>query len=206
MQLDAAVLSAPSAREGEAFAAPDSAVTATAPSAAAPVVIVGAGPVGLRVAQELIKRDPACPLVIYGEERWQPYNRVRLSSFLAGELGWSSVVTDSLPPDAENVELRLGCAVLAIDRAQRTVLDAADRTQPYSHLVLATGSRPQVPLIPGIALNGVFTFRSLGDAERLLARRVRSRRTVVLGGGLLGLEAARAMRRFNTEVCVIEHA
>jgi nitrite reductase (NADH) large subunit len=61
-------------------------------------------------------------------------------------------------------------------------------------------------LIPGIALNGVFTFRSLGDAERLLARRVRSRRTVVLGGGLLGLEAARAMRRFSTEVIVVEHA
>ncbi len=77
--------------------------------------------------------------------------------------------------------------------------------QPYSRLILATGSRPHIPDIPGIDLPGVYAFRDARDAQSLLARRVRSRRTLVLGGGLLGLEAARAMQRFNTEVCVIEH-
>jgi nitrite reductase (NADH) large subunit len=95
--------------------------------------------------------------------------------------------------------------VANIDRTNRCVRDVTGFTQPYSKLVLATGSHPHVPDIAGIKLPGVYTFRDVRDAHQLLARRVRSRRTVVLGGGLLGLEAARAMQRFNTEVCVIEH-
>jgi nitrite reductase (NADH) large subunit len=187
----------------------DAQASAAAPAvrgaAVPPIVIVGAGPVGLRVAHELQRRAADVPVVIYGDERWEPYNRVRLSAFLAGELGWQSVVADSTPPQGEHVELRLGCAVIAIDRASRCVIDATGRAQPYAQLVLATGSRPVVPDIPGIRLAGVFTFRSLSDAERLIARRMRSRRTAVIGGGLLGLEAARAMRRYGTDVCVIEH-
>lgn len=76
---------------------------------------------------------------------------------------------------------------------------------PYAELILATGSRPHIPDIPGTDRSGVFTFRDMDDAQQLLARRVRSRRTVVLGGGLLGLESARAMARHHTEVWVVEH-
>jgi nitrite reductase (NADH) large subunit len=170
-----------------------------------PVVIVGAGPVGIKAAQELHRRRPALPIVIYGDEPSEPYNRVRLSAFLSGELKWQALTRDLALPHATNVEARLGCAVVSIDRENRTVRDAAGWTQPYSKLVLATGSRPHVPAIRGIDLPGVYTFRDARDAQQLLARRVRSRRTVVLGGGLLGLEAARAMQRFNTHVCVVEH-
>ncbi|MBI3041947.1 MAG: NAD(P)/FAD-dependent oxidoreductase [Betaproteobacteria bacterium] len=173
--------------------------------AIAPVVVVGAGPVGMRVAQELCRRDPATPVVLYGEEASEPYNRVRLSSFLVGELSWQALTRDSALPPGANIETRYGCRVTAIDRESRCVRDATGFAQPYSRLVLATGSRPYVPDIPGIKLPGVYTFRDVRDAHRLLARRVRSRRTVVLGGGLLGLEAARAMQRFHTEVCVVEH-
>lgn len=182
------------------------AIAADAPGAQpAPVVIVGAGPVGTRTAQELARRRPGLAVVIYGEEPSEPYNRVRLSAFLVGELDWSSLTRDLvLPPDA-NIRARYGCAVTAIDRTSRCVRDSTGFVQPYSTLVLATGSRPYVPDIPGARLPGVYTFRDVRDAHRLLARRVRSRRTVVLGGGLLGLEAARAMQRFNTEVCVVEH-
>src|SRR5688572_27218183 len=172
---------------------------------ALPVVIVGAGPVGIKAAQELHRRDPDLPLVIYGEEPSEPYNRVRLSAFLSGELKWQALTRDLALPQRENVEARLGCAVTAIDRENRTVRDASGFVQPYSSLVLATGSRPHVPNIPGVTLPGVYTFRDARDVQQLIARRVRSRRTVVLGGGLLGLEAARAMQRFNTEVCVVEH-
>lgn len=173
---------------------------------AVPVVVVGAGPVGMRLAHELSRRAPGTPIVVYGDEPLPPYNRVRLSSFLAGELGWAGMVDEAPAPPSSGIELRLGLAVRAIDRAARCVVDASGRRQRYDALVLATGSRPVVPEVPGITLPGVYTFRHLRDAETLMARRVRSRHTVVVGGGLLGLEAARAMRRFGTAVCVLEHS
>lgn len=173
--------------------------------ATAPVVVVGAGPVGIRVTQELHRRMPGAPILLYGEEPSEPYNRVRLSAFLGGELNWQALTCDLKLPEDSNIEVRFGCAVTAIDREARCVRDATGAVRSYSRLVLATGSRPHVPDIPGIRLPGVYTFRDISDAHKLLARRVRSRRTAVLGGGLLGLEAARAMQRFNTEVCVIEH-
>ncbi len=169
------------------------------------MVIVGAGPVGMRMAQELWRRQPATPVVIYGDEASEPYNRVRLSSFLVGDISWQELTRDSALPAGANIETRYGCRVIAIDRARRCVRDATGFDQPYSRLVLASGSRAYVPDIPGIRLPGVYTFRDVSDAQRLFARRVRSRRTIVLGGGLLGLEAARAMQRFNTGVCVVEH-
>jgi nitrite reductase (NADH) large subunit len=175
------------------------------PAAAAdPVVIVGSGPVGVRVAQELQRRDPQIPVVLYGAERSEPYNRVRLTSFLAGELSWEALTRDLELPERANLEKRYGCAVVAIIRKARAVVDARGRTQRFGRLVLATGSRPYVPNIPGLSRPNVYTFRDFDDAQRLFARSVRSRCTVVLGGGLLGLEAARAMRRYNTEVLVIE--
>jgi nitrite reductase (NADH) large subunit len=94
---------------------------------------------------------------------------------------------------------------VAIDRATRRVTDSSGRVHRYADLVLAVGSSPHVPQVPGTSLSGVFTFRDFRDAERLFARRMRSRHTVVLGGGLLGLEAARAMHRFGTRVTVIDH-
>jgi nitrite reductase (NADH) large subunit len=176
------------------------------PAEPRPLVIVGAGPVGVRCAQELRRRDPVLPLLIYGIEAWVPYNRVKLSSLLAGETSWSDLADGLTLPDDAYTEVRLGCGVVEIDRGSRLVIDDQGRRQPYSQLVLATGSRSRVPDVPGIGQAHVYVFRDLDDAQRLMARRVRSRRTVVLGGGLLGLEAARAMQRMNTRVCVIEHA
>ena len=169
-----------------------------------PTVIVGSGPVGVRLAQELMRRAPHAPLVLYGAEPREPYNRVRLSSLLSGELSWDALTRDLNLPERAKFEKRLGCAVVSIDRAERTVRDATGRVQPYGALILATGSTPYVPEIAGVRLPGVFTFRDFEDAQGLFARSVRSRRTVVLGGGLLGLEAARAMRRFHTAVQVVE--
>ena len=176
------------------------------PEAAEPIVVVGTGPVGVRVAQELTRIAPAQPVVVYGNEPSIPYNRVRLSSLLAGEMNLNALLAGQDLPAGPHVTARLNCGVTAIDRERRAVIDAAGRAQPFWRLVLATGSRPLVPDIPGVGQDHVYVFRDLRDAERLCARRMRSRRTAVIGGGLLGLEAARAMQRFNTEVCVIEHA
>lgn len=171
-----------------------------------PVVIVGNGPVGMRVARELAERAPRTPVVIYGDEPHEPYNRVRLSSWLAGELTLEGLAQPLQSPAGSLIEERMGYRIQAIDGAARTVVDSSGRVQPYAELVLATGSSPLVPGIPGIDLAGVFTFRDLDDTNRLLARRLRSHHTVVLGGGLLGLEAARGMQRGGTRVTVIEHA
>ncbi|MHB1143198.1 MAG: FAD-dependent oxidoreductase [Sulfuricaulis sp.] len=175
-------------------------------AAVAPVVIVGAGPAGMRLARTLLERDPRREIVIYGDEPSTPYDRVRLSALLMGEIGWAGIAQDLKLPDGHRVVQHYHCAVLGIDRTARTVRDAHGRTQKYSHLVLATGSRPRLPRIPGIKLPGVFTFRDLRDTEQLRARCVRSRRAVVLGGGLLGLETARALQRHGVEVAVVEHS
>lgn len=170
----------------------------------APVVIVGTGPAGIRFAQELDKYATGTPMVIYGAEPGVRYSRVRLSMFVAAQLDWKTLTGDQELP--AHVEVRSGCEVVAIDRKTRCVIDAAGRSQPYSRLVLAIGSRPFIPNIPGIDRAGIFVLRHLGHAEMLCARQVRTRRTAVLGGGLLGLESARAMMRFHTEVVVIEMA
>jgi nitrite reductase (NADH) large subunit len=170
-----------------------------------PIVIVGSGPAGMQVAAGLARCVPGTPRLVYGDEPCEPYDRARLSAFLAGELRWESLAVDPALLQDPQLERRFGCSVTAIDRAARNVLDSWGRIQPYSKLILATGARPHVPRIPGITLAGVFTFRDFGDAQRLIARRARTRRTVVLGGGLFGLQAARAMHRSRTEVVVIEH-
>jgi nitrite reductase (NADH) large subunit len=171
-----------------------------------PIVIVGNGPVGMRLAKELLDRLPAQPIVIYGAEQHEPYNRVRLSSWLAGEVDWDQLAQPLQPPLGAQFEERIGYRIDLIDREARTVTDNSGRVQPYDRLVLATGSAPFIPQIPGIQLDGVFTFRDLDDTNRLLARRARSHHTVVIGGGLLGLEAARGMQPANTRVTVVEHA
>ncbi|MDT8385662.1 MAG: FAD-dependent oxidoreductase [Gammaproteobacteria bacterium] len=171
-----------------------------------PVVIVGNGPVGMHCARELLQRNPAAQIVIYGNERHLPYNRVKLSYLLAGELDWNALLDPLQIPATASVDERIGYTISRIDTQNRYVEDQQGNRQSYQKLILATGSRAHIPGIPGIDLTGVFTFRNLDDANLLLARQVRTQHTVILGGGLLGLEAARGMQRSNTRVTVIEHA
>jgi len=178
--------------------------SATAPADS--VVIVGTGPVGIRVAEELLRRDPSRAIVLYGDEPWEPYQRVQLSALLMGEIGWGAIDNRLPLPPAHRVVQHHHCAVVAIDRARHRVRDEHGREQGYAKLILATGSRPHVPTIPGTGRRGVYSFRNLTDVQQLMARRVRSRRTAVLGGGLLGIEAARALTRHATRVTLIQHA
>jgi len=168
-------------------------------------VVVGAGPVGVRFVQKLHKLSPDTNIVLYGNEPWQPYNRVLLSSFLAGESSWEHLSVGLEVPDVPQIKQVMNCAVLEIDTKNKSILDANDHQQPYSKLVLATGSKPRMPNIPGVGQANVFVFRNMSDVQQLFARRTRSQHTVILGGGLLGLEAARAMQKFNTKVTVLEH-
>ena len=169
-----------------------------------PVVVVGTGPVGVRYVQGLHERDPSCPIVVYGREPWEPYNRVQLSSFLQGLTDWPSLTQGLALPTAEHIEVRLHREILDIDLARREIRDHTGHVQRFSTLVLALGSRARIPDVPGVGQANVFAFRDLSDAHALMARQVSSRHTVVLGGGLLGIEAARAMQRLNTQVTIVE--
>ena len=179
--------------------APDSRQAATG----APVVIVGGGPVGIRLAQELTRRAIDC--VVFNAERWQPYNRVKLTPLLSGDAQIGQVMQPPPLAGPGAVQLFNGQRVIEIDRSARRVTTSLGRVTSYERLVLCTGSRAHVPPIPGAELAGVFTFRDFDDVEKLLARSVRSRRTAVIGGGLLGLEAARGMASRGVAVTVVEH-
>lgn len=170
-----------------------------------PVVIVGNGPVGMQAARLLLENNFSTPVVIYGSEQHIPYNRVKLSSVLAGVMEWDGLTSD-VKDDSPLLIKRYGVTIEEINAVKKTVIDDLGNIQPYEKLILATGSNPYIPEIPGISLSGRYTLRSIKDLNQLLARQIRSRHTVILGGGLLGLEAAKAMQRWNTEVTVIEHA
>ena len=172
----------------------------------APVVVIGTGPVGIRFVEELLSQNPSMPVVIYGNEPWEPYNRVRLAGLLTGELSLDGIGNVLKLSKNNKVVQHHNCEITKIDHINKKVVDKLGNSQSYSKLVIATGSKPHIPSIKGIDKAGVFTFRDMNDVQELVARRVRSRKVIVLGGGLLGLEAARGLQKYNTEVIVVDHA
>jgi nitrite reductase (NADH) large subunit len=168
-----------------------------------PVIVVGGGPSGLRVAQEVTRRG--LHVLMFNAERWRPYNRLKLTPFLAGEVQIGMVYQPEQFAPGTPVQRYDGHTIAAIDPAEKTVTNQFGRQFRYSKLVLCLGSHPHVPPIPGRDLDGVFRFRNFDHAELLIARAMRSRRTVVIGGGLLGLEAARGMALRRIETVVVEH-
>ena len=177
------------------------------------VVIVGYGMAGARLAEDVRRLDPAgdrVALTVLGDERHPAYNRVLLSTVLAGSLDARSVVLhDENWAGRLGVDLRLGEAVTGIDRAARRVLLASGSTVDYDALVLATGSRPWVPPVEGLLAEdgalapGVQTFRTLDDCARILDAVRPGAPVAVLGGGLLGLEAARGLVSRGSLVTVV---
>jgi nitrite reductase (NADH) large subunit len=171
-----------------------------------PVIVIGTGPVGIHFIKTVRSCLCDCPIVVFGNEPWEPYNRVKLSSFFAGQLNWDELLISQRLPHTEQIVEHHNCAIVEIDPGKKVVVDELDRVHPYKKLIIATGSSAFIPSIKGINSNNVFTFRDMSDVESLLARRARSRKTVVVGGGVLGIEAAKAMSRENTEVTIIDHS
>jgi nitrite reductase (NADH) large subunit len=172
------------------------------------VIVVGNGMVGHRFCENLAGRDvDGCyRLVCFGDEPRAAYDRVHLSSLFAGASPETLALADPDSYGARGAALHVGERVIAIDRAHRTVTSESGRTLAYDVLVLATGSAPFVPTLPGTTLDGVFTYRTIEDVERIRAWGRHSHRAAVLGGGLLGLEAAKAALDMGLETYVIEFA
>ncbi|MEO6081829.1 MAG: nitrite reductase large subunit NirB [Umezawaea sp.] len=171
------------------------------------LVVVGHGMVGHRLVQALRDRDATDQwrIVVFAEEGRPAYDRVALSSYVDS---WNAADL-ALAPHGDEVDLRLGDPVRHIDRAGRTVTTASGVVQPYDALVLATGSFPFVPPVPGRDLPGCHVYRTIEDLDDIRATVAKAhgggrRAGMVLGGGLLGLEAANALRGMGLSPHVVE--
>lgn len=169
----------------------------------APVIIIGGGPAGIRAAQELSRIGRTA--IVFNAERWHPYNRVKLTPLLSGDVQLGQVQQPVRFPGPGEISLYSDNSIVDIDPVAKSVTTKHGRDWHYSKLIIATGSRAYVPPIPGVDLPGVYTFRNFDDVEKLVARSFSSRLCVVVGGGLLGLEAARGMHDRGIETFVVEH-
>ncbi|WP_337173265.1 nitrite reductase large subunit NirB [Paludisphaera sp.] len=172
------------------------------------VVVVGNGMVGHRFCERLVALDldRRHRVVTFGEEPRPAYDRVNLSKFFdkrdAAPLG----IATREWYEENGVELHVGDRVATIDRERRVVVSAGGREVRYDALVLATGSAPFVPTVPGVDKKGIFVYRTIEDLEAILAYAPRAGSAAVVGGGLLGLEAAKAVRELGLQTHVVEFA
>lgn len=178
------------------------------------VVVVGGGMVAHRFAERLSARQDAGDwhLTVLGEEPVKPYDRVHLSEVFTGREA-TDLTLDETPWQDPRVDLLVGDKAVALDRDAQTVTTASGRVHPYDTLVLATGSWAWVPRAEGTDLPGVLCYRTLGDVESLrtwVADRARALgrplRGAVVGGGVLGLEAAAALQTLDVAPTVVEFA
>ena len=169
------------------------------------LVVIGAGMASGRVLEHLIETDPAAyQITLFNGEPRGNYNRLMLSPVLSGEKTYEQIVThDGDWYAARGVTCRFGEFVTAIDPARKVVITAQGET-PYDKLVIGTGSAPFIIPVPGKDLAGVVTYRDLDDTNKMIEAAARpDAKAVVIGGGLLGLEAAAGLRMRGMEVVVI---
>ena len=172
------------------------------------VVVVGNGMVGHRFCERLAEydKDRAFNVCIFGEEPWPAYDRVHLTDY------FKTRSVDALALGTQDwyaqrgMRLLTGAKAADVDRKTKRVLLGNGESYGYDKLVLATGSAPFVPPVPGVDKTGVHVYRTIEDLDGILDHAKRARRAVVIGGGLLGLEAARAVKECGLETHVIEVA
>ncbi|MFZ5743668.1 MAG: nitrite reductase large subunit NirB [Pseudomonadota bacterium] len=173
--------------------------------AAERLVVIGNGMAGCRAVEEILAREPGrFAITIFGAEPRVNYNRIMLSPVLAGEKAFEDIVINDAAWYADNaIELVSGDPVSHIDRATSTVVTSGGKVQPYDRLLIATGSDPFIIPVPGHDLPGVVTFRDLDDVNKMLAAAEQGGSAVVIGGGLLGLEAAHGLYLRGMQVTVV---
>lgn len=169
------------------------------------LVVIGNGMAGCRAVEEILARDAGkFRITIFGAEPRVNYNRIMLSPLLAGEKSFEDIVINGHDWYDENgIELVAGDPVTAIDRVAKTITAKSGRIESYDKLLIATGSDPFIIPVPGKDLPGVITFRDMDDVGAMLEAANRGGDAVVIGGGLLGLEAAHGLSLRNMKVTVI---
>jgi nitrite reductase (NADH) large subunit len=168
-------------------------------------VIAGGGIAGLSAAEKIREVSPGATITVVAGEEELPYYRLNLTRYLAGEIG-----RDSLPLHPESwyaeqgITLIRGVSVHAIDPETKSLTLSDDRTLDYEKLILAVGSHPFVPPLPGAKLEGVRTLRTSGDADNILEHAGKSAKCVCIGGGILGIETAGALARQGADITMLE--
>ena len=173
-------------------------------SAREQLVVVGNGMAGVACVEQILTYAPEFDITIFGDETHVNYNRVLLSSVLAGEKAPDDIVLNPLAwYQQHDITLRLGVRVTDVDARMKVVTTDDGSIVSFDKLLLATGSSAWMPSIDGVATDGVFVFRTLDDTRALLGRARSGVRAVVIGGGLLGLEAARGLQVQGCHVTVV---
>lgn len=169
------------------------------------LVVIGNGMAGMRTVEEILKRDPdKYDITVFGAERRENYNRIMLSPVLSGEKTFADIIINSRQWYMDNnIALHAGEAVTAIDATAKTVRSENGQIVNYDTLLLATGSDPFIIPVPGVNLDGVVTFRDLDDVNQMLDAAKSGGSAVVIGGGLLGLEAAVGLKANGMDVVVV---
>src|SRR5512140_1192268 len=169
------------------------------------LVLVGNGMAGVRTLEELIKIAPQLyDIAVFGAEPHPNYNRILLSPVLAGEQTLDEIVLNSWDWYREQgITLHAGKKVVEIDRVRRVVRAEDGTEEEYDRLLLCTGSNPFILPVPGKDLEGVIAYRDIADTNTMIAAAERYKRAVVIGGGLLGLEAANGLMKRGMDVTVV---
>src|SRR5262252_244050 len=168
------------------------------------LVIVGNGMAGVACLEQILSHAPKFNITVFGDETHANYNRILLSSVLAGERSADDITINSIDwYQRNNIGLRLGVRVSDIDPVERIVRGDDRSITQYDKLLLATGSNPFLPPISGLDKENVYTFRNLDDTRAILQAAGKGVKAVVIGGGLLGLEAARGLQAQGCEVTVV---
>ncbi|NBW08883.1 MAG: NAD(P)/FAD-dependent oxidoreductase, partial [Caulobacteraceae bacterium] len=169
------------------------------------LVMIGNGMAGVRTLEELLKIAPDLyEITVFGAEPHPNYNRILLSPVLAGEQTLDEIILNPLSWYEENgITLHLGKRVETIDRVKRRVVAQDGTEAAYDRLLLATGSSPFILPVPGKELDGVIAYRDIADTNTMIEAAQRYRHAVVIGGGLLGLEAANGLMLRGMQVSVV---
>jgi nitrite reductase (NADH) large subunit len=172
------------------------------------LVVIGNGMAGIRTLEELLAIAPGhYDITVFGAEPHPNYNRILLSPVLAGEQTFNDIVLNPIDWYRENgVHLHLGKTVERIDRVRRKVVTSDGTEADYDRLLIATGSMPLILPVPGNTLKGVITYRDIRDTQSMIDATTVKRHAVVIGGGLLGLEAANGLKLRGMEVTVVHLA
>uniref|UniRef100_A0A7C3WKM3 NAD(P)/FAD-dependent oxidoreductase n=1 Tax=Desulfobacca acetoxidans TaxID=60893 RepID=A0A7C3WKM3_9BACT len=168
-------------------------------------IIIGNGPAGNAAAESIRRYDQEGVIRIFSRENLPFYYVPALPEYVAGEKELKDIILHDRPwYEQHKIDLHLAATVTAIDPEEKTVTTDQGGRFHYDKLLLATGSNPSVPPLPGAELPGVMTLRTVADAEKIKNWAQRSRQAVLIGGGLLGLEAGNALRKLGLEVSVVE--
>lgn len=169
------------------------------------LVMIGNGMAGVRAIEEILKLAPGqFEITIFGQEPYPNYNRIKLSNILQGDTSFDEIIINPLDWYKENnIQLFTGEAVVKIDVEGKTVFSANGREMAYDELIIATGSNSFILPIPGADKIGVTGFRDINDCEMMIKSAEKYKKAVVIGGGLLGLEAARGLLNLGMKVDVV---